>query len=321
MQSIFTENGIILPNFKDLPPSSSSKLSLEKFAKYMDKILLEDLTRLHPTLNVCTLYSYFISDYYITIDFTTFTYIIPNHISSKLIECRKNKQVRFYVLPIILKLSDSDSHANVIIIDNKTKTIEMYEPHGLKFLSKDIFYDIEYHIRHLTNILLNKNTQFRFKNVHYKCPIGFQTKQAKIRDGSSYCVAWTLFFIHIRLYNLDLSTTQIIAFLDTFEPNKLDIYIRQYMTLIDNEVKDDIIKIYKDVHINFTLTPQEEKQVKELIQTKAYQYLTDVNTNIQSYSGLQFYDVNTVFKEFIKYSKFEFFHNLYFKTIEKFFKK
>lgn len=320
MDRTFTESGILLPNFQNLSPSSASKLSLEKFAKYMDKIFLEDLTSLHPELGTCTLYSHFISDYYITIDFNTFTYVVPNHISDKLHECKTNRHIRFYVLPIVFKFNESDSHANVIIVDNKTKTIEMYEPHGSRFLSKDIFYDLEYHIRNLISHVLSRRTHFRFKNVHYKCPIGFQTKQSKLDRNIGHCVAWTLFFIHVRLYNLDLSTTKIIEYFDSFEPEKLDKYIRQYITLIDTQTKDSK-KFYKDSYINFTLNPKEEQYVKELIRKKTKQYFDNLDTNIHSYSGLPFHEVNKIFKDFIKYSKFDFFHNLYFKTVEEFFNK
>lgn len=320
MSRTFTESGIILPNFKDLEPSSASKLSLDKFAKYMDKIFLEDLTSIHPELGTCTLYSHFISDYYITIDFINFSYVIPNHILDKLNECKTNRNVRFYVLPIMLKFNENDSHANVLIVDNKTKTIEMYEPHGSRFLSKDIFYDLEYHIKQLISHVLSRRSHFRFKNVHYKCPIGFQTKQAKIDKSTGHCVAWTLFFIHVRLYNLDLNTTEIIDIFDKFEPEKLDTYIRQYMSLIDEEIKD-VKKFYKDSYINFKLTPKEEEYIKRLIKDKVKQYFDNLDTNINSYSGLPFHEVNIIFKEFIKYSKFDFFHNLYFKTVEEFFKK
>lgn len=320
MERTFTESGIILPNFKDLPESSASKLSLEKFAKYMDKIFLEDLTSLHPELGTCTLYSHFISDYYITIDFNTFTYVIPNHIIDKLNECKINRNIRFYVLPLMLKFSEDDSHANVLIVDNKTKTIEMYEPHGSKFLSKDIFYELEFHIKELIANILSRRAHFRFKNVHYKCPIGFQTKQAKIDKSTGHCVAWTLFFIHVRLYNLDLNTTEIIDVFDKFEPEKLDRYIRQYITLVDKDTKD-VKKFYKDSYLKFKLTPKEQEYVKKLIKYKVKEYFDNLDTNINSYSGLAFHDVNNIFKEFIKYSHFDFFHNLYFKTVEDFFKK
>lgn len=324
MSLTFIESGILLPNFKELEPSTESTLSLDKFAKYMDKIFLQDLTSIHPDIGTCTLYSHFISDYYITIDFENFTYIVPNHIIDKLNECKINRNIQFYILPIMLKFNEHDSHANVLIVDNKTKTIEMYEPHGSKFLSKDIFYNLEYHIKHLIAYILSRRIHFKFKNVHYKCPIGFQTKQININKNTNkrtgHCVAWTLFFIHVRLYNLNLDTTKIIDIIDKFEPEKLDTYIRQYMTLIDKETKG-IKKFYKDSYINFNLSPQEITHVKNLIKEQINIYLNNLHTNINLYKGASFYDVNDIFKQFINYSKFEFFHNLYFTTVEEFFNK
>ena len=89
----------------------------------------------------------------------------------------------------------------------------------------------------------------------------------------------------------------------------------------DSTDTKDVKKFYKDSYLKFKLTSKEQEHVKKLIKYKVKEYFDNLDTNVNSYSGLGFHDVNTIFKEFIKYSHFDFFHNLYFKTVEDFFKK
>lgn len=322
----FEENGIILPDFRNLEESDEKKLSLSKFAKYMDKLFLNYLTTIHPTLHKCTLYSHYISDYYITIDFNILKYVIPRPIYEKLKICKATPSIRFYVIPLILQLNEKDSHANVMIVDNKLKTIELYEPHGSKFSSKHIIFDLETHIRNLIPIISSSRSHYKFINVHNQCPTGFQTKQHSLDKNIGHCVAWTLFFIHIRLYNLNKSSFELISYFNKYPIKKLDSYIKKYMTLIDNETKN-VKKTYRDVYYDFNLTSDELNKAKELIIEKVHKYLNNVKLLVsREYTpdanklALEHY-VKKIFREFIVFSKFDFFDKLYFQVINNFFNK
>lgn len=309
-------SNIIIPNIKDIPPSTSNKLDLHKFSQYLDNILQNANAN---QIETCSLYSPFISDYYIIIDFTTFKYIIPNHIIEKLKNCGVN--TRYYVIPIMLQFNESMSHANIVIIDNKNKTIELYEPHGTHMLTNNIImdFDTEYHIRHVLNMVVN-TWNFVFKNVHNKCPIGFQNKQSNVNRESSLCVSWILFFIHTRMLNLDKSSDDIIEYFDKFKPIDLDLYIRKYTALIELETSKYNKKFIKDTSIDFELTPREIDNAKLIIKKNVEIYLSHVYDNIYDYNGLKFFDdIKKLFGQFIVYNKFEFFDNLYFQTIETFF--
>lgn len=305
----FEENGIILPNFKDLPESSSDKVSLEKFAKYMDKIFLNQDSK-----DTCILFSHFISDYYISVDYTTLQYIIPSHIRRKLVEC-KSTNTRFFILPIMFKFNEKDSHANVLIVDNKTNTIELYEPHGSKFLSYDIIFDNQTHVQELVSIILSRQSSYKFINVHDKCPIGLQTKQTSVNKTAGHCVAWTLFFIHVKMYNLHKTSEELIDFFDKFDVNKLNSYIKKYITLIENETKD-IKKRDKEDYHHFQLTPKEQENAKKLIVYKVTKYLEsiDKSKNIEK-------DIQNIFNEFIIFSRYDFFHSIFFRVANHFFKR
>lgn len=306
---------IVLPDILNIEPSSSNKLSLQKFTQYFDKVMNETNKD-----NTCVLYSHFISDYYITIDFTTFKYIIPNHINDRLNECKTKRNIYYYIIPIILKLNENHSHANVLIVDNLKKTIELYEPHGNKFSSNDpnLQFDYEYHIKNLIKIILHRRINFIFKNVHNKCPIGLQTKQVKSSKDSGHCVAWILFFIHTRMLNLKKDSEEIINYFDKFNSEKLDLYIRKYTGLIELETIKKQNKYIKDSNIDFTLNNKEINYIKTIITKNINEYLSSLDSN---YRSVSFYnDIKNIFNKFIIYSKFEFFDELYFKTIQSYFK-
>ena len=312
-----------IPNIINLQPSKSNKVSLEKFAQYFDRILQETNTN-----NTCVLYSHFISDYYITIDFTTFRYIIPNLIIERLNNCKTNRTIHYYIIPLILKFNDSDSHANVLIVDNIKKSIELYEPHGSKFSTNDpsLLFDIPFHIKNLIKYILHRRTHFTFINVHESCPIGLQIKQVTATTNSGHCVAWVLFFIHTRLLNLDKTSKNIIDYFNNFTPQKLDLYIRKYTTLIESQTLE-IKKYTKDTYVNFTLSNNELVNVKNNIKNYINEYFTLASLNdLQSRASARQGDEPTIhmkniFNKFIIYSKFDFFDDIYFSTVEKFFNK
>lgn len=306
-------NNLNLPDINNLQPSTSNKVSLEKFAQYFDKILQE--TNIN---NTCVLYSNFISDYYITIDFTTFRYIIPNSIIERLNNCKTNRTIHYYIIPLILKFNDSDSHANVLIVDNIKKSIELYEPHGSNFSTNDpsLLFDIPFHIKNLIKYILHRRIHFTFINVHESCPIGLQIKQVMSTSGkqSGHCVAWVLFFVHTRLLNLDQTSKNIINYFNKFQPQTLDLYIRKYVTLIESQTLE-IKKYTKDSYIDFSLSNIELEKVKKNIQKNIDEYLTIASLDEPNQH------MKKIFKKFIIYSKFDFFDDIYFTTVEKFFRK
>jgi hypothetical protein len=301
---------INLPNITNLKESNSNKLSLENFSLYFDKIFQE----INADNKTCILYSDFISDYYATIDFSSFKYIIPNHIPDKINLCKEYNNKPYYIIPLILKFNDKDSHANVLIIDNINKKIELFEPHGSKFQTSDksLNFDLNYHIKKLIYIILGEKSTFSFENIQNKCPIGLQSKQV-INSKSSHCVAWVLFYIHVKILNLDKSTNDIISYFDTYTPKQSDTTIRQYITLIESQ-KTTKKKIKKDSYYDLTLNMQEQVNVKKNMKKNINKYFLEMSLNDK------LDDIKSVFNKFIIYSKFDFFHNIYFETIQEIFK-
>lgn len=308
---------IRLPDIGNIAPSKSNKLNLHKFAQFFDKVLNETNKD-----NLCTLYSHFISDYYVTIDFSTFKYIVPNHIVSKLNGCKQLKHIQYYIIPIMLKFNENDSHANVLIVDNNTKTIELYEPHGETFMSHtNLIFNIVHHIKKVVQVLLHRRVHFHFKNVHQKCPLGLQAKQDSTVRGGGFCVAWILFFIHVRLLNLQLTSEDIISYFDTLDGTQLDLYIRRYTALVEMESVKHTPKFVQDTYFDLSLTEHETKRAIAMIEHNIDEYITQTESNIKTYGGMQFYDTKALYNSFANFSKFPFFDQVYFKAVDKHFKK
>ena len=106
-----------------------------------------------------------------------------------------------------------------------------------------------------------------------------------------------------------------VDFFDKFDVNKLDSYIKKYITLIENETKD-VKKRDKESYHHFELTQNEKDKAKKLIVTKITKYLErlDSTKNLER-------DILDIFNEFIIFSKYDFFHTIFFRVVNHFFKK
>ncbi len=109
----------------------------------------------------------------------------------------------FLIIPLGIDIS-SGSHANIIIIDNKNKTIERFEPNG-KNSPRGFHYNQEL----LDNILKNKFNEL-LPNYKYLSPteylptVGFQMletiedKCKKIGDPNGFCAVWCIWWAEQR---------------------------------------------------------------------------------------------------------------------------
>jgi len=109
---------------------------------------------------------------------------------------------RFAAIPIVLNVENA-AHLNMIVIDNKAKTLERFEPHGaysskkygpekldelLNSWSKDMG------LRYIPTNLVCPNFQWMYKGVQ-------RGKTFIEGDPGGYCTAWGLWYINLRLKN------------------------------------------------------------------------------------------------------------------------
>lgn len=333
---------MILPNLKGVSESKSSFLELNVYENYMNILLdnseiLPNTISLLNTLNVkqkiCFNKSFYNDDYFIDINFIDYKYNIPDHFITKGLECRFDPNIRYYILPIRLRFSQI-AHANVIIIDTLFKTIEFFEPHGKMFtgMSQEdpIKYNIEKHISNILNIffklLMFKDddiSKYTFLNVQncikldlpeipgFEIPeiLGFegvQTMQSKVDDKSGHCLAWSLLFIHIRLYNLHLQADDIMNFfILNFTPKEIDVYIKRYITYIENLLPQDFtIKSYR-YDYNMQLKENEKQLIESSIITHIENFINviiDDNKQLKNINDIN--ERKILLKNILKYRNY-----------------
>lgn len=311
---IDADDNMILPNLKLVKPSESIYLREDIFSKYLDKIIVEAFQHYGDT--ICMLKSVFYTDYFITIDFVDFLYKIPNILLTSINNCKNNPSIRFYVIPIRLNLTYKDAHSNVVIVDNLYKTIEFFEPHGSVFRGFHVPkpYNIENHIKILLSRLFPiRSKLYTYKNVQSSCPIGLQGQQSLINPESGHCLAWSLLFVNTRIHNMFLSPEYIINYFNTnFNPSDLDLYMKRYISLLEQTTYNVNTKTLPNFKYQLNLSPDEKIHISNRIQSLTQQYLLEL-THEKDKSI-----INKIFEELISYHKFQYFNDIFFKTVNEF---
>ena len=128
----------------------------------------------------------------------------------------ENKNKHFIVITFNVQLITS-SHANIILIDNKNKNIEFFEPHGYKDDNstlegvKGAYFQKKKHLKKFMKDIL---PDYNFKNVSEMLKReGFQMKY-DARHG--YCVTWSILYVHYRLLNRKIKLVIIIQYIYYF---------------------------------------------------------------------------------------------------------
>lgn len=158
-----------------------------------------------------------------------------------------DKTRQFIVIPIGIEVAIG-SHANVIIIDNKNKTIERFEPNG-KYAPRQLNYNAEL----LDSLLINKFSQLLseytyYPPIKYLPDIGFQIledeKCKKIGDPNGFCAVWCIWWTDMRLKYPNVKLFKLAKELIT----QIKLSNKSFKSIIRNysqnivEVRDSILK-------------------------------------------------------------------------------
>jgi ankyrin repeat protein len=118
---------------------------------------------------------------------------------------------RFFVIPLALNYGRSmEGHFNSLLIDNTTKTIERFEPHGYK---SSWYHNYKQMDERLTAVFKKLLPGYSYIDPEqYINRIGFQgydsvTNKFDITQfvDMAYCVVWSFWYIDLRLGNPDMS--------------------------------------------------------------------------------------------------------------------
>lgn len=163
---------------------------------------------------------------------------------------KKNKEVRFLIIPIGIELSH-DSHANILIYDKESNQVERFEPNGATFPFK-----FNYNPNLLDKLLEDKLIDY-FPKLEYFTPndyqnkIGFQLlesydhyKTKKIGDPGGFCAAWCSWYAYMRVKYSNIDRKKLCIKL----VNKIKEENVPFKDLIRNfaskivKIRDDILK-------------------------------------------------------------------------------
>lgn len=134
-------------------------------------------------------------------------FIYPPDLSKAVSDCEE----RFLIMPLVLyylKQQDAQgAHQNILIFDNKDKTIDRFDPHG----RTSERYDANEIDNYLTKELRSIVPSYKFIRTELACP--YLGPQAVADVSKGYCVTWSIMFTLLRLLNPDKKIGQLVEFM------------------------------------------------------------------------------------------------------------
>jgi glutaredoxin len=203
---------------------------------------------------------------------------IPSYFIDEFSLVIKDYSSDFVIFPILYQTSFSNvSHYNICIYNKINKSLERFEPHGS--LKKGEFY-VDDALKNFFNDIFPNSVNKYYTPIEI-CPFyGFQRIQVKEMDiidtdPVGFCIAWSVWYVDLRLLNPKKSQKQVIDFaLKTFKEKKTSLtkFIRTYNDALRNftheyiqkNVTFETIKKYGQVEIYTLEGCSSCKQAKEL---------------------------------------------------------
>jgi hypothetical protein len=243
--------------------------------KYDDESIINELVKIY------TDYFYEITPYLILWK-NKHVYYINKHLSYYLKRCFNSDHIRFIILKLTLIINESSTHANIIIFDKKNGTLERFEPYGNVYNTIDLDAFIMKNIGTICEEYHGQPIKYYNPAIITGNNIGFQSISndsdvtvKKLGDPFGYCLAWTLWYLEMRITNPDVMPTDLIqkCFQDIVNTHQtgqqssrifID-YIRNYSMSLDklkNEFLEDS-KISRNNFYNIILTDKEKNLISK----------------------------------------------------------
>jgi hypothetical protein len=242
----FNDVRIHTVNLKNVIPSNDFYLDTNVFNDFLKFILknINEANQIFVKFNtgLCTNIDRInsILDYAITYDFHKWIMYTPKQMKPDISRCLDydsiDSNIRYIVIPIHLNFLES-GHSNVIIIDKQKHTIDFFEPHGIQMSHhyNDII-DINSIVIYYLKVAFPQLRNYSVINAARTCILGPQAVQG---GNQGHCLAWSLYYIFLRLINFDIdkNTTQhtseiINSFMVTQPSRKLDRMIRKFISFV-----------------------------------------------------------------------------------------
>ncbi|AYV76865.1 MAG: ankyrin repeat protein [Barrevirus sp.] len=253
-----------------------------KDKKINDKILMENnnLYKTAAEQTVATLVKIYTDNFYelspyLIVWKSVNCYYINKNLSIYLKKYMMDTSIRFIMLKLTLVITEVATHANILIYDKELNRLERFEPYGL----------VPYVDSDKLDLILEElsTTLFRKPNIEYVKPeqMGFQILSndgnqnvKKLGDPSGYCLAWTFWYLEMRVNNPTISQYDILnntknSILSQKDKNSINRdqlfinFIRDYAKTLDSMKNNFLLNIgiSKQNIYNLVLTDSEHKKV------------------------------------------------------------
>ena len=128
-----------------------------------------------------------------------------------------NKCMVKRLVPISLEIviPNVGTHANVIIIDTKKKTVELFEPHGARSNESELESISRAYFKVSKNV--HKFVRMNLPDFTYIPPSKYEPEdglQVRLDAFSGLCVTWSILYLHYRILNPDLNPKKLMEYLD-----------------------------------------------------------------------------------------------------------
>ena len=151
-----------------------------------------------------------------------------------------NKCMSHRFIPISLEIitPESGTHANIILIDTKKKTVELFEPHG----ARDNDSELESISRAYYKVSRNIHRFFKmnFPGLRYIPPNKYEPEeglQMKLDAFSGLCVTWAILYLHYRILNPDVQPAKLIRYLERKMTKSV---LLRYTRYVEDVLKDKV---------------------------------------------------------------------------------
>lgn len=226
-------NKIKYPNVLNIPKNFQFLKNIPNhiFSNFIDTIYLTYASK------TCNFEKHNLEKDFIKINIFDKNFVISDSFKNSLEICNQNSKERFIILPIGIffpkqiernihyKGSDlKDGHFNVAILDTYSKTVEIFEPHGLSYKGGYEFDNITL-IKPIVHQLLSSTKSYEFTNASLLCPLGLQ-------QNDSFCIAWGLLFLEMRLMNPSFSSQEIVDTFNKYMTTQRNDYFERYISYI-----------------------------------------------------------------------------------------
>lgn len=210
-------NGVRIPFVQNLHPTSLKFLTEDIFVTYLDVLFKKKISK-----HVCSRKLIASNEYFVKLDIPSLIVNVSKTLMSRFNECALDDSKKYFIVPLHIRfpsyyrvtdrvndivtdiVSDTQTigHANTVLVDRTRKEIELFEPHGQFFKGHPVSLDTQAMIKQIVTRVLPFTQDYVFKNVFSTC------ESLAPQKDDLYCLAWTLFYIELRLLNgtLDSST-------------------------------------------------------------------------------------------------------------------